>query len=77
MIAGLTSWNSQDLELNVSVAAHRLGYQLQSSVGHLTGGLVSDSVHLVLPTITPKITFILTALAIVVSIRYFSFTCLS
>ncbi|XP_073999389.1 ALG6/ALG8 family glucosyltransferase xit [Rhodnius prolixus] len=45
--------------------AHRLGYQLQSSVGHLTGGLVSDSVHLVLPTITPKITFILTALAIV------------
>uniref|UniRef100_A0A224XM76 Alpha-1,3-glucosyltransferase n=1 Tax=Panstrongylus lignarius TaxID=156445 RepID=A0A224XM76_9HEMI len=45
--------------------AHKLGFQVKSTAGHLTGGLVKDAVHSVLPTITPRITLILTVLTII------------
>uniref|UniRef100_A0AB38ZEW0 Alpha-1,3-glucosyltransferase n=1 Tax=Oncocephalus sp. TaxID=2944721 RepID=A0AB38ZEW0_9HEMI len=41
-----------------------LGYRMKFFLGQFTGGLVQDTVHVILPTITPRITLILTVLAI-------------
>lgn len=47
-----------------------LGYSVETSEASMTGGLVQEYNHSVLPTVTPAMTFILTAATMLPALKH-------